>query len=404
MENIKVLIIEAKNENRKLMSETLSKVNYINLVGETEDLEEVSSLLKEFVPDIVLLGNDFKFDRYMITNYISSEYPETMAIMIENELKEDTMSKAIFAGAKDVIISPFTASELLDAIHRSYQVVKAKNLFADDEEETITERKPSKIKKTKTQPSKRRNRKGKVITLFSTKGGVGKTFLSINVAASLARLTDQKVCLVDFDLDFGNVALALDVIPTFTISDVVDDISNLDQDLIQSYLANHESGIKLLPANAKPLTTEFITAEHTEIILKVLREAFDYVIIDMPARFYEPVNPAFQITDLLLMITAPEIATIRNTKAAIETLNELNFPKSKIKVILNKADNRGKIKPKNVERTIDHSLFSVVEADYKYAMLSLNTGVPVVLSKRFKGISRSIKNLSKDLVLEFENN
>jgi len=119
----------------------------------------------------------------------------------------------------------------------------------------------------------------------------------------LAKTPDKRVCLVDLDLDFGNVALALNIVPRYTILDIVDEIRNIDQDLIESYLVPHESGIKVLPANAKPQINEFVNAEHIERILRALQGNFDYVVVDMPARFYEPVNPAFQFADALFMVT-----------------------------------------------------------------------------------------------------
>lgn len=386
MENIKVLMVEFQNKDRELVAETLSKVDYITLVGETDDLAEANYLLGEYNPDVVLLGANLIFDRYLLSETITREFPDTAIIMIENELKEDTMYKAIFAGAKDVIITPFTPAKLVDSIYRSHQLLKEKSIVHRDRPTT----------------PRRRSGKGHVITVFSTKGGVGKTFLSTNLAIALSQNSGKRVCLVDLDLDFGNTVLALNIVPRFTILDIVDDIRNIDQDLIESYLIPHESGIKVLPANARPQINEFIKAEHIEVILRALQGAFDYVVLDMPARFYEPVNPAFQVADLLLMITTPEISTVRNIKASIQTLQELNFPKSKIKVVLNRADDSGQIKPKDVESTLGQSLYSIVDADYKLAMLSLNNGNPIVLFKPKSAISKSIVKLAKTISSEFD--
>lgn len=386
MENIKVLMVEFQNKDRELVAETLSKVDYITLVGETDDLAEANYLLGEYNPDVVLLGASLIFDRYLLSETITREFPDTAIIMIENELKEDTMYKAIFAGAKDVIITPFTPAKLVDSIYRSHQLLKEKSIVHRDRPTT----------------PRRRSGKGHVITVFSTKGGVGKTFLSTNLAIALSQNSGKRVCLVDLDLDFGNTVLALNIVPRFTILDIVDDIRNIDQDLIESYLIPHESGIKVLPANARPQINEFIKAEHIEVILRALQGAFDYVVLDMPARFYEPVNPAFQVADLLLMITTPEISTVRNIKASIQTLQELNFPKSKIKVVLNRADDSGQIKPKDVESTLGQSLYSIVDADYKLAMLSLNNGNPIVLFKPKSAISKSIVKLAKTISSEFD--
>lgn len=381
LEKIKVLIVQIQDKDRQLASETLSKIDFINLVGETDNLEEANYMIEEYYPNVVLLGPNLNFNKYLLSESIAKEYPDIAIIMIENELMEDTVYKSISSGAKDVIISPFSPSKLVESIYRAYQLVKEKQV----------------IHRERPALSKRKNTKGNVITVFSTKGGVGKTFVSTNLAISLAKKTDKRVCLVDLDLDFGNIALALNTVPRFTILDIVDDIRNINQDIIESYLIPHESGIKVLPANIKPQINEFINADHIEIILSAVQGAFDYVVVDMPARFYEPVNPAFQLADVLLMITTPEISTIRNIKASILTLQELNFPKSKIKVLLNRSDNGGQIKPKDVESTLKESLYGVIDADYKLATLSLNNGNPIVLYKPRSTISKSFNALAKKI-------
>ncbi|WP_409226783.1 nucleotide-binding protein [Gudongella sp. SC589] len=381
MDKIKVLLIEKSSDDKDLVTETLAKVDYVNLVGDATTTEEANYYIGEKYPNVVLIGTNVDFDRYEFTDFLSKEYPEIAVVLVETQLLEDTMYRAIFVGAKDVIISPFTSSKLVDSIYRSFELVKDKEV----------------VHRETTPTRRRRATNGNVITVFSTKGGVGKTFISTNLAIALSKGNEKRVCLVDLDLDFGNTVLALNLVPRFTIMDIVDDIRNIDQDIIESYLIPHESGIKVLPANAKPQINEFITAEHIEIILKALRGAFDYVVVDMPARFYEPVNPAFQFADVLLMVTTPEISTLRNIKASILTLHELNFPKNKIKILLNRADASSQIKTKDVESTLGQSLYSVIDADYKLAVLSLNSGTPVVISKPRSPVSKGFLSLAKKI-------
>lgn len=386
MEKIKVLMIDSNSKDKELVSSTLSKLEYITFLGEVETIEDVNYSINEYYPNVILMGTNLDYDRYLLSKSISRENPDIGIIIIEKELKEDTMYRGIFSGAKDVIISPFTSSKLVDSIYRVNELLKEK----------------SNIPKERNISEKRNKSRGHVITVFSTKGGVGKTFISTNLAIGLSKKTNKKVCLVDLDLDFGNTILALNVVPRFTISDIVDDIRNIDGNVIESYLLPHESGIKLLPANIKPQINEFINSDHIETILKALQEAFDYVIVDMPARFYEPINPAFQFADILLMVTTPEISTIRNIKSSILTLYQLNFPKSKLKVVLNKSDNKSGIKTKDVESTLSHSLYGEINADNKLATISLNNGNPLILYKPRSSISRSIFNLVKKIDSEFK--
>ena len=382
MDRIKVLVLESTQEERNTISEILSNVEYIILVGESDSEDEALDFIEDNSIDVVLLGADVSDDGYRIAEKISTEYPDIAIIMMENDLKEETMHKAIFAGAKDVLIKPFTPSKLVDTIYRVNQLSKKKVMI---HKETSTK-------------SRRKSSLGQVVTVFSTKGGVGKTFVSINLAVALAKNTGKRVVLVDLDLDFGNAALALNILPKFTLTDIVDDIRNIDADLIESYLIPHDSGIKVLPANAQPQLSEFINSEHIDIILRTLQSAFDYVVVDMPARFHEPVNPALALADKLLIVTTPEVSTVRNVKAALMTLNDLNYPKSKIRVILNRHDNRGEIKPKDVETTLGMGIFSTLAADYKDVISSLNQGIPIVIRNPRDTVTKDFISLAKKLV------
>ncbi|MDO9533915.1 MAG: AAA family ATPase [Bacillota bacterium] len=382
MERIKVFVVEDDPEKRSSIVDTLSNVEYIYVEGEASSSEEALEMVDQVNPNVMLIGAYVPGDGYKLAEKISSEYSWISIIIVEEELKEETMRKAIFVGAKDVLIYPFTPSKLVDSIYQSFQMEKKKQV----------------VQKDKTSVIRQKSQQGKVITVFSTKGGVGKTFISTNLAVSLAQLKGEKVVLVDLDLDFGNVALSLNIIPRYTIIDVINDIRNLDQDLMKGYLVSHQSGIKVLAANVQPQKADFINAEHIEVIIKVLQSAFDYVVIDMPTRFYDPVVPAFQEADLLMLVTTPEVAAIRNIKACMVSLNGLNYPRQKIRLLLNKAEPRGDIKTKDVETTLDQTISGILPAEHKLVTSSLNKGVPVVLLYPRSKISRSFQNLVRRVV------
>jgi len=331
--------------------------------------------------DIAIISSDFLGDGYKISEDITMEHLNRSVIIMEDEIKEETMHKALFSGAKDVAIRPIVPAKLIDSIYRAYEINKKKIEIHRDT--------PVRVK--------RKSDLGQVITIFSTKGGVGKTFVSVNLAVTLAKETKKKVVIVDLDLDFGSASLALNIMPKYTITDVVNDIRNIDPDLMETYLLKHESGVKILPANIEPQLNEFINAEHVQIILRNLQNSYDYIIVDMPGRFYDPVNPAFAFADKLIMITTPEVSTVRNIKASLLMLNDLNYPKSKIKILLNKSDSKGGIKANDVEKTLSQSVYSIIEADYKGVISSLNQGIPYVTKNPRSSISKEFKSLAKKM-------
>lgn len=375
MENIKVLIVEALKEQRNHIVDMLSNVEYMKIVGEADSIEETFEQLGEKHADVILIGSNVSDDGYKVSEKVTSEYPEVAVIIIEESFKQDIIHKALFAGAKDVLVYPFTPDKLVDTIYRSYELVNKKNT--------------SKVRK--------KSELGNITTIFSTKGGVGKTFIATNLAIALKKESRKSVVLVDLDLDFGNASLALNLEPKFTLSDIVDDIKSIDQELMESYLITHESGIRILPANSKPQINEFINAGHIQTILKTLQKSFDYIIVDMPARFYEPINPAFAIADNLFMVATPEISAIRNIKSALITLNELDYPKSKVRIILNRNDSKGLIKAKDVETTLNQDVYGSISFDYKAVVSSLNEGIPVVEKNIKSGLGKEFMKLAKKI-------
>ena len=377
MEMIKVLVAGVEPDVKESISDALANVEYISFSDAAETLEQALEMLDHRHYDAVIVGANISGNGYTLAEKIAEQFSGVAVIIVERELKEETMRAALFSGAKDVLLYPFTPSKLVNSVYHSCQAEKKKQGF----EKGIT--------------FAYRNRGlGQLITVFGTKGGIGKTFVATNLAVSLAENKQNSVALVDLDLDFGNAALTLNIIPRFTISDVVNEISILDQDLMESYLIPHSSGVRLLAATAEPQTTEFITSEQISLILKILKNIFDYVVVDMPARFYEPVDPALQEADMLLLIATPEVVTLRNIRSCLNTLAQFKYPAAKIKLLLNKVDSRDDIKPRDVEATLNNKIYASLQADYRQVSSSMNQGIPIVTLYPRSKISRGFLDLA----------
>ncbi len=379
MEKVKVFLISGQIELRNAVAGALAHVEYTILTGETASAAEAMHLVETGDPDVILIDAAIDEDGYKLAESLSGSYPETALVILESELKEEAMRKAIFSGAKDVLIYPFSPAKLIDSIYRSYQGMK----------------KAQQSRANSTPRQHKKFQQGHLTVVFSTKGGVGKTFLATNLAFALAKGNRAKVVLVDLDLDFGNASLALDIAPRYTISDVVNEIANMDQDLMESFLIPHSSGIWVLAANVQPRMNEFINAEHVETIIKLLQSSFDFVVVDMPSRFSSTLDPVFKMSNLLLLVTTPEVSTIRNLKACLNTLDSLNFSAGKTKLVLNKAGLSVDIRIKDVETTLGHPLYGSLPLDIKLVTDSMNKGIPIGLLYPRSKINRSVENLAE---------
>jgi pilus assembly protein CpaE len=140
-----------------------------------------------------------------------------------------------------------------------------------------------------------------------------------------------------------------------------------------------------------PRNENYINAEHIQLIIKTHQGSYDFIVVDMPARFSDTVSPGIQYADKLFLVATPEITAIRNVKASMGVLESLNYPKSKIQVVLNRQHRRNDIKVKDIEKTLDQTINLVVEEDHLKVPYSLNQGVPYVLKYTRSGISRSLR-------------
>lgn len=380
MNKIQVLILNSLHEVREASISALLNMDNIQLVGTTESSADLIKRLEEEAIDVLLIGAEVDGDGYKVSRAISRQNPQQAIIMLEESLDEGTLYKAVAAGAQDVVIYPFEASRLVEAVYHVDQLMKARAQQNTGEKQT----------------RRRRAGTGQMMTVFSTKGGVGKTLIATNLAVALQQLTGQRVALLDLDLDFGNVTLNLNLLPKYTLLDVVDEIHNLDADLIESYMVKHDSGVMILPANSKPQLQEFVRADHVETILRILKESFDYIVVDMPPRFYAPVNPALAYADMVLMVTTPEISSIRNLKSALTVLQDFNFPVAKIRVLLNQSDLNRNINEKDVATTLGRDVFSSLRTDPKKVISALNEGRTLVNGEK-RGLGGDFHHLAQKI-------
>lgn len=380
---IDIYILSSNDEVRNEIEESLNDLDFLDVIGSTNTIEETIRNLDEKKVDILLVNPEGQQSQYDFVGEVTRKYPLTQVILLEDTLKEQTLHDAIYLGAKDVLIKPYDPQKLIESIAR------VQDLLKKDKEAAVERR-----------SAQKKQHKGKMITFFSTKGGVGKTFTTINFATALAENTDKRVALVDLDLDYGNSSLALNLPPKFTILDVVNDMQKIDKDLIESYMLPHESGLKILASSVRFEITDHIKGSQVKTILEFLQESFDYVIIDMPGRFSDSSMPGLALADELMLVITPELSTIQNIKNLLYSLKELNFPLSKINLILNKHDNRGDIDLSDISNTLNREINNTIGLDYKRVANSLNKGVPFITEYPNHNISNDIKTLVENITGE----
>lgn len=231
---------------------------------------------------------------------------------------------------------------------------------------------------------------GRLVTVFSAKGGAGKTTLSTNMAAALADNGRREVCLVDLDLAFGDVAIALQLFPAHTLSDAVPMMDSLDEAAVAALLTPHSPGLTTLVAPVEPGAAETIPSALVGRVLRVLKHMFDFVIVDTPPAFTDHVLAAFDESDYVALLATLDIPALKNLKLTLETLDLLNYPRDKWRVVLNRADSKVGLQLSEVEKTLRVPIAAQIPSS-RSVPASINRGVPIVLDEPSHPVSLAIK-------------
>lgn len=305
-----------------------------------------------------------------------AEYPEVKVLLSRKRIDVDVLSKALRAGFAEVVTTEDT-SGFIQSIRHIREVISTSQ---------------SKNKSTSTEKA----RKGKLIVVFSAKGGCGKTTLSINLATALTNNPNSRVCLVDLDLQFGDIAVSLQASPEKTISAAIGMGANLDLLGTRSIISNYDPSLDLLLAPTNPTDVEFISGELVEKILTNLVIDYDYVVIDTPPAFTDFVLKSIEMMDACYLITTLEMPAIKNLKIVLETLDALKVDQSVIRVVINRADSKTGISPKEAEvllqRTVDYELPNEVNV-----AVAANQGQPLIRFAPKSPLGKVIVRMASEL-------
>ncbi len=239
--------------------------------------------------------------------------------------------------------------------------------------------------------------RGRIITVFSAKGGCGKTTLATNMAAALADRGRREVCLVDLDLAFGDVAIALQLFPAHTIADAVPLGEHADFGAVQALLTPHSPGLTTLVAPVEPGSGEGIPASLVSRLLQVLRDHFDYVIVDTPPAFDDHVLSAFDLSDVVALIATLDIPALKNLKLTLETMDLLNYPRDRWRIVLNRADSKVGLKIDEVEKSLRATISAQLPSS-RDVPAAINRGVPIVLDDPRHPVSVAVKTFAEQYV------
>jgi Flp pilus assembly CpaE family ATPase len=264
-------------------------------------------------------------------------------------------------GAADVLVLPQSAETLMFALRKAARVATA-------------------------------TAAGKVVTVFSPKGGSGKTVLATNLAVAAAR-SGQETLLVDLDLQFGDSALTLAVAPRATITDLAASAGDVDSEKLKAFVSTDpRTGVAVLPAPQRPEEAEMIGQAELSAILRAARNAYDAVVIDTGPLFDAAVLAALDHSDQLLLVSNPEVTSLKNVRIGLETIDRLGFDRDRVSLVANRLGAAGGVSQADIEQALDVKIAFELPDDPEVPA-AVNRALPVVVADEDSRFARAIAEL-----------
>ncbi|WP_110181639.1 AAA family ATPase [Nocardioides solisilvae] len=322
----------------------------------------------------VVLGPSLSVAEAMaISERMRTAHPTASVVLVRDNVDTDVLTQAMHAGVREVV----TASDL-PQVNAALQ--RAHALWA--------------ALRGNAAPT---SRQGRVITIFSPKGGVGKTTMSVNLGIALMRGGENKVCVVDLDLAFGDIAITLQLFPTHSIEHAIGGEQSMDYAFIEELMTPHESGLMVLAAPSQPDARERVTGTLVTRLLRTLQDHFDYLVLDTAPAFDEQTLTALDETDECIIVATLDVPTLKNVKVALETLDVLGVAEGHRHLLLNRADEQVGIGADKVEGILGMDVAARVATSLDIAKAT-NAGRPLMLSSPSHPSSKAVRTLAERLM------
>jgi pilus assembly protein CpaE len=363
-----IVVLSTGLDNFKEIRTALSTDNRVQLLAGGNDFEQVQEEVIRLRPmaAIITLGSNQEQSIKLIQR-LSSESPNTALISAAHNASPDLLLQSLRAGAREFLQLPVQPQELKTVLDRVIQ-------FCEGQVEA---------------PKK----KGRMIAVFSSKGGCGTSFIATNLAAS----TNARTVLVDLNLQAGDLPLFLGVDPKYSFADMAENRSRLDDSLITSLTTPCTSNLSLVAAPKEADSADEIEPEHVFEVLQRLRESYEYVVLDPQHTFDSITLAALDQSDEIVLVLTLDIPAIRSTQRALEIFDRLGYPRKKIRVVVNRWSKQIDLDLRQVEKFLGEPVIGFIPSDYQSAVTSINLGQPLVQSEPNSRIAQELRRIARTI-------
>ncbi len=391
---IRILIVDDVAESRDNVEKLLRFEPDVEVVGKAERGQQGIDMAVDLTPDVVLMDiNMPDMDGIEATMEITTRVPSTAVIMMSVQNEPDMLRRAMLAGAREFLSKPFSLDELIEAVRHVSKLARP-----------VVQAQTQDHSEPGTAGPRRATGDTKIISVVSSKGGVGRSFVSVNLAVELRKMTQKEVILLDTSMHFGDIGVLMNSGDAKTIVDIVDQAHSLDAELMEDILFTHSSGVRVLLSPPTPQEAEIVTADHLRATLNVLTQMADYVIIDTRPGFDDLMLTVMDASERMLLLLSMEMTTIKDTTQFLEIASLLGYQSDRIRLVLNRMNTYSGIPTRDIAENLGREIEFQIPEDVQAVLHSVNEGTPLVESRTDHRITQEIRRLASSMIdVEAEN-
>ena len=397
-DKVRVLIVDDVAETRENVRKLLQFETDIEVVGTARSGKEAVQLTFDIKPDVILMDiNMPDMDGITATETIRQRDQVAQIVILSVQGDPNYMRRAMLAGARDFLTKPPMADELISAIRRAGQMahsMRAKNVH--------TESAPTASTASNQPTSFTGLTEGRVIVVYSPKGGTGVTTLAVNLAITLHN-DETRAALVDAKLQYGDVAVFLNEQGKNTILDLTSRADELDVEVVESVMIKHAaSGLHVLAAPARPEQAEQVSADQFSKLVKYLRKTYAYVVIDTANALDEITLAALDNCDVVVLVVTQDIPSIKNCRLFLDLLDTIGMQRNRVCFVMNKYDKRISITPEKVGENLKQPVVGAIPLDERVVIPSVNRGVPFMIDNKSQPSAKAVFALAEAVRKQIE--
>lgn len=390
---IRVAIVDDVQESRDNVERLLRFEPDIEIVGSVARGADAIELAMEKQPHVILMDvNMPDMDGIQATTAIMGRMPNIGVIMMSVLNEPDTLRRSMLAGAREYLVKPFSLDELLNSVHSVYSLVSRIPQPAA----------PTAVPAAMPVTSERPSGKATMLSVASSKGGVGRSMLATNLAVKLKEISGKRVALVDADLSFGDVGVLMNTSDTKTILDAVPFRLQIDAEALESVFVEHASGVHMLLAPISPQDAEIVTPDLVRSILDVMTTMYDYIVVDTRPGFDDLNLVVYDMSDLMLLMVTMDMPAIKDARQFLEIAELLGYSGERIRVILNRSNTYSGIPAEEIGESLRRPLWGTIPDEPGPVLRSINEGVPIVSSGSDSKVAQEVTRIVESYLEEHD--